>query len=382
MIYFDYSANTPIDSNVLDIFVEATRKYTANANSNHSLGKLAKQQIDNCSSYIADYFNCNANGIIYTSSASESNNLVIKGIADKFKDKGNHIIISAMEHSSVIAPCNFLSSLGYNVSVISTNSQGIVDLDELKTAITDKTILVSICTVNSELGTIQPIREIANIVKEHENCVFHTDATQAIGKININFSSNFTDVFSTIMPQNVDFVTFTPHKFYGLNGIGVLVNRNNIPITPLIHGGKSTTVYRSGSPDTAGIIALQYALKKSLDNLNERYSYVKKLNELFRNKLSNYSCIHINSPINAVPHILNFSLIDYDANKLVTELSNNGIYVSSNTACSLDNTPSNAVLSTTGDINLASNTIRISLSHLNTEDEISKFFKVFDFFIK
>ena len=135
MIYFDYSANTPVDDVVLNSFVKATKKYTANPNSRHYLGKLAKEQIDTTSSYIADYFNCDTDSIIYTSSASESNNLVFKGIADKYRNKGNHIIISSMEHSSVVAPCNYLTSLGYNVSVISTNCSGIVDLDEFKNTV-------------------------------------------------------------------------------------------------------------------------------------------------------------------------------------------------------------------------------------------------------
>lgn len=363
MIYFDYSANTPVDNAVLDTFVNATQKYTANPNSNHYLGKFAKEQIDNTSSFIANYFNCNSNGIIYTSSATESNNLVIKGIADRYKNQGKHIIISAMEHSSIVAPCNYLSSLGYNISVLSTNSAGIVDLDELKNTINDKTILVSVCSVDSELGVIQPINEIANIVKNYDNCFFHTDSTQAIGKINVDFS-------------NVDFVTFAPHKFYGLNGLGVLVNRSNIPITPLIHGGKSTTIYRSGSPDIASIMALDKAFKLALNSLNDRYSYVLNLNNILRNELLKYDCIHINSPVDASPFVLNFSLLNSDANTIIKDLNNNEIYVSNGTACSLDNILSKSVYSLTNDENIAKNTIRISLSYLNTENEIFEFIRV------
>ena len=360
MIYLDYSSNTPVDDRVLKTFIDSTKKYTGNPNSIHSLGKIAKDVIDNVSNNIANYFNCDKSGIIYTGSASEANNLVIKGIADRYKNNGNHIIVSAIEHSSIIAPCNFLSNLGYNITVIPLTSSGIIDMDMLKNSINDDTILVSVCTVDSELGVIQPIKEIAGIVKNYKNCMFHTDATQAIGKINSDFS-------------DVDFVTFTPHKFYGLNGLGVLVNRNTIPITPLIHGGKSTTIYRSSTPDTANICALDTAFKLAISNLDIHYSHILKLNNLLRNSLLKYDCIHINSPINAVPHILNFSTINSNAKEIISELNKPEIYVSSNTACSLNDAPSKAVLNLTNDNNLASNTIRVSLSHINTKDEIMEF---------
>ena len=215
MIYLDYAANTPVDEEVLNTYIESTRKYIANPNSSHQAGKLAKEKIDECSTHIAKYFNSKKESVIYTSGSSESNNLVLKGIVERNKNKGNHIIISPLEHSSIIAPCNYLSSHGFDVSILPLTKEGQVDLEVLKKTLTDKTILVSICAVDSELGTIQPINEIGNIVSKYPNCIFHTDATQAIGKIKIDYS-------------NVDFITFTPHKFFGLNGFGALINRNNI----------------------------------------------------------------------------------------------------------------------------------------------------------
>ncbi|MBR2248129.1 MAG: aminotransferase class V-fold PLP-dependent enzyme [Bacilli bacterium] len=253
MIYLDYAANTPVDKRVLKVFDDATIKYIANPNSSHDLGKLAKEEIDKVSSNISKYFDTNKENIIYTSGASESNNLIIKGVAEKAK--GKHIIISAVEHSSVIAPCNYLTNLGYDVSIIPLTKEGVIDLDVLKKEINDDTILVSICSVDSELGTIQPIEEVAKIVKEYKNCIFHTDATQAIGKIKHDYS-------------DVDFITFAPHKFFGLNGFGVLVNKNNKKITPIIHGGKSTTIYRSGTPVTANVLALNEAFNLAINNLD------------------------------------------------------------------------------------------------------------------
>ena len=210
MIYLDYAANTPVEKEVLKEYVSATTKYIANPNSTHPLGLEAKKIIDDSTQKISKYFNIEPNNIIYTSGSSESNNMVIKGIAEINKNKGKHIIVSAIEHSSIIAPCNYLANNGYEISVIPILENGQLDLNELKNTIRDDTILVSICYVDSELGTVQPIKEISKIVKKYENCIFHTDATQAVGKINVDF-------------KDIDFVTFAPHKFYGLNGFGVLL---------------------------------------------------------------------------------------------------------------------------------------------------------------
>ena len=369
MIYLDYAADTPVDDDVLNEFVFATKKYSANPNSSHPLGKEAKIRIDEASEVIANYFNCKKESVIYTSGSSESNNLVIKGIAEIRKNIGNKIIISALEHSSVVAPCNYLANLGYDVSIIPLDKDGLVDLNVLKKELDENTILVSIATVDSELGTIQPIKEIANIVKDFPNCVFHTDATQAIGKVKIDYN-------------DVDFITFAPHKFYGLNGFGVLINRNNTKITPLIHGGKSTTIYRAGTPVTGNVIALEKALTIAIDRLDDRYNYIKKLNNKLRNELSKINCIHINSPLNTIPNTINISLINKDTKSILKKLEENEIYLSTTTACSLDSSPSKSVLAITNDEDLAKNTIRISISHLTKEEEIDKFIEIFKELLK
>lgn len=364
MIYLDYAANTPVEKDVLKKFVESTTKYIANPNSSHPLGILAKEEIDKCSENITQMFNCKKESIIYTSGSSESNNLVIKGIAEKNKDLGKHIIISPIEHSSIIAPCNYLANNGYEITVLPLNSNGQIDLEKLKEEIRDDTILVSVCYVDSELGTIQPIKEIGSILKDYPNCIFHTDATQAVGKINCNFT-------------NCDFVTFAPHKFFGLNGFGVLLNTNNNKLIPLIHGGKSTTIYRSGTPVTANVTALNKALEIALNNLEERYIYISNLNKYLRDELSIFSQVHINSPINSIPNTLNISLIDIDAKKVVNKLSEKEIYLSTTSACSLSNVPSKSVYAITKDEELAKNSIRISISHLTKKEELETFLKEF-----
>ena len=364
MIYLDYAANTPVEDEVLNTFVSTTKKYTANPNSSHNLGKEAKEKIDESSALIAKYFNTTKESVIYTSGSSESNNLVIKGVAEARKHLGKKIIISAVEHSSVLAPCNYLSSLGYDISIIPLTENGIIDLGALKSEIDDETILVSICSVDGEIGTIQPLKEISKVVKKYPNCVFHTDATQAIGKVNIDY-------------DGVDFITFAPHKFYGLNGSGVLLNMNNIKIIPLIHGGKSTTVFRSGTPVTANVVALSKALDIAISKLDERYKYISTLNNKLRENFKNNKSIHINSPANAICNTLNISLIGKNTKNILKKLEEKEIYLSTTTACSLDDMPSKSVLAVTNDENLATNTIRISISHLTKEEDIDKFLKIF-----
>ena len=369
MIYLDYAANTPVDEEVLSVFNDATRKFIANPNSVHPLGQKAKEEIDKVSESVAKYFNTNKENVIYTSGSSESNNLVIKGIAQIKKEIGNKIIISAVEHSSVVAPCNYLATLGYDVSIIPLTKEGKVNLDVLKSELDEKTILVSICSVDSELGTVQPIREIAKLVKEYPNATFHTDATQAIGKVNIDF-------------DGVDFITFAPHKFFGLNGFGALVNVNNEKLIPLIHGGKSTTIFRSGTPVTANVVALGKAFELATTKLDERYEYIKILNNTLREELSKLDYVHINSPKDSIPNTLNISLINKDTKSILKELEENEIYLSTTTACALGCSPSKSVLAITGDEDLASNTLRISISHLTKKEEIMEFLRIFKSIIK
>lgn len=363
MIYLDYAANTPVDDIVINEFVKATKKFIANPNSSHHLGKEAKERIDEVSNNLANYFKCDRDGIIYTSGSSESNNLVIKGIAEN-KKKGK-IIISATEHSSIVAPVNYLVSNGFDVSIIPLDNKGIVDLKCLEKEMNDNVILVSINAVDSELGTIQPIDKIGKIVKKYKKCVFHTDATQAIGKIEIDYSMT-------------DFITFAPHKFFGLNGFGVLINRNNIKLTPLIHGGKSTTIFRSGTPVTANVCALGCAFELAISNLEERYKYISSLNKILRDRLSKISSVHINSPKNSIPNTLNISLVGKNTKKILKELEKNEIYLSTTTACALGDMPSKSVFAITGDKELAKNTIRISISHMTKKEDILKFLKLFE----
>lgn len=233
----------------------------------------------------------------------------------------------------------------------------------------EDTILVSVCSVDSGIGLRQPIEEIGEILKDYPNCYFHTDASQAIGKVSIDFT-------------NVDLVTITPHKFYGMNGFGMLIKKKNVSIKPQINGGKSTTIYRSGTPELANIASCTKALEIALENQEERYKYVKELSDKVKYKLKEYQNIHLNNTENSIPHTINFSIKGIKSLELQAKLESYDIYVSTKTSCCPIETPSKLIYALTKDKNLSSSSIRVSISHLTTEKEIEKFLKVFDIIYK
>ena len=251
MIYLDYTANTPADPDVLDAYLAAERRYIANPNSTHIAGQEARAEMERVTQSIAQHLGVQPAEIIYTSGASEANNLALKGIAHASRHIGKHIISTQLEHSSVGASLSALQQQGYEIDLLDIGRDGRVDLDQLRELMRDDTILVAVCAVDSELGTIQPIREIAGIVKPYPGCRLHVDATQAVGK---------TDLWL----DGVDTMSFTAHKFYGPNGIGALYKRRGLVIEPQISGGASTTIYRSGTPTLGLAVSLDAALTKAL----------------------------------------------------------------------------------------------------------------------
>lgn len=365
MIYLDYAANTPADEQVINTFSEISKTYVANPNSTHKLGRMASEHLSESTKKIANMLNVKESEIIFTSGASESNNMAIKGAAAYNKKYGKHIITTYLEHSSVNGAIGYLQNNGYEVDYADIAQDGKVDLDSLKELIRDDTILVSICYVDSEVGLIQPIDEIGKIIKDHPHCVFHVDATQAVGKMQVNF-------------EGAHMVTFAPHKFYGLNGCGVLVKKENIMIEPLIHGGKSTSAFRSGTPALGMIVATEKALELAYENMSYKYDYVAAINTKLKYELKKYPKVKINSNENSVPFILNISIDKANAEQFKSELENHDIYVSTKSACCAPNTASRVVYALTKDRKRALSTLRISLSYLTTEEDISLFLDAFE----
>lgn len=369
-LYLDYAANTPVDEEVLKTFNNATLKYFANPNATHGLGVEVNEKIIKTTDEIINLFKENTclndnMEIVYTSGSSESNNLAIKGVAQSYKENGKHIISTFLEHSSVSSPLSYLKEQGYEIDIVGITSDGKVDVDELKRLIRDDTILVSVCYVDSEVGNVQPIQEIAEIVSKYPNCFLHVDATQAVGKTEVDFSS-------------VDLISFAPHKFNGLNGFGGLLKKKDMVLEPLINGGASTTIYRSGTPVIGQICALERALELTFDNFKKRYEYVNKLNEKLRSKLLSYDNVKINTVSKNNPYILNVSVNGIKAVDFKKELEEYGVCISIKSACTVTITPSRIVMSMTHDRKRAFASWRISLSHLVTEKDIDKFLEIFD----
>ena len=369
MIYLDYSATTPVNEEVLDTFVKVSRNFPGNPNSLHRLGVSSRELIDASTKQIADILNVKPSEIIYTSGASESNNTAIKGICLQYQNRGKHIITTNFEHSSIYGPISYLQTLGFEVDFVKTDANGIVDLDDLKSLLRDDTILVSITAVNSEIGIVEPIEEIGKILKDYPKCFFHSDLTQIIGKKEINL-------------ENVDLASFSAHKFFGLKGIGGLIKKEKINLVPLIHGGKSTTIYRSGTPAVALIASFAKALRLAYVDIEKHYNYVTKLNNMVKEELEKYSNIHINSNNKCSPYILNLSVMGIKPETMLHALEEEEIFISTQTACSSGNSYSKAVYSLTNDKELASSSIRISLSYVTKEEEIKifldKFIKIVD----
>lgn len=369
-IYLDYAANTPVDKEVLNTFSEVTLKYFANPNSTHGLGIITSQKIEETTSNILNIFHKETDisknsEIIYTSGSSESNNLAIKGVAKAYRENGKHIISTFLEHSSVSAPLTYLREQGYEIDIVNITNEGKVDIEHFKSLLRKDTILVSICYVDSEVGIVQPIDEISKILKEYPNCFLHVDCTQAIGKIKVNL-------------ENVDLISFAPHKFYGLNGFGALVKNKDIVLEPLIDGGASTSIYRSGTPVIGQICALEKALEITFEKFKERQNYVRNLNSKIRNAILKYDDVKINTILDENPYILNISVNNIKATEFKNKLEEYGICVSIKSACTVTITPSRIVMAMTHDRKRALSSWRISLSHLTKEEDITRFLEIFN----
>ena len=362
MIYLDYSATTPVAEEVIETYSKVCREFIGNPNSLHRLGLDAKKLIDASTKQISSILKVSQDEIIYTSGASEANNLAIKGVASKYSNRGRHIITTELEHSSIVAPLNYLQSRGYEIDFVKLDSNGLVDLNDLDRLIRDDTILVTIASVNSEVGIKQNLKEISKIVRKNPKIIFHSDVTQSIGKEVVDFSC-------------LDLASMSCQKFFGMKGIGALYKKNNLIIDPLIHGGKSTTKFRSGTPATPLIASFAKALRLVYEDFSSRDKYVNELSKYLKEKLKNLD-ISINSNDYCVPQILNLSIKNIKPETMQHALENYDIFISTQTACSTGDY-SKVVYALTNDKELASHSIRISLSYETTYEEIDKFIEVF-----
>ena len=369
MVYLDYSATTLVDSNVLNSFNRVVNEYPGNANSIHKLGMNAKLLMDKASTTISELLKVKASEVIFTSGASEANNLAILGTIDAFPNRGKHIISTKLEHSSVLETLKYLETKGYKIHYVKLNDDGTINLDDLKSLLNDDVCLVTICEVNSEIGIIQDINEIGKIIKKYPKCVFHVDGTQAVGKKEVNL-------------DNIDLYSFSGHKIYGLDGVGCLIKKEYLKLTPQIHGGKSQTIYRSGTPTVALDVSLAKALKLMLSNYQERYKKVLNNYNYLIDELKKIDGVIINSNDKCVPHIINLSLIGVKPETVLHALEQYEIYISTKTACSDKEDESLSVLELTKDRDKAKSSFRISISYLTTKEELDYFLDKFKIIVK
>lgn len=363
MIYLDYSATTPVDIDVFDTLSKVTKNYIGNPNSMHSLGQKSMELLESATKQIADIFGVSSNEIVYTGGSTESNNMAIIGAALANHKKGKHIIVSKLEHPSIYVICDYLKSIGFEISYVKNDSDGLIDFDDLKKLIREDTILVSISAVNSEIGIRQPLKMIRQIIKkENMGTIFHSDMTQAIGKVSVNM-------------RDTDLASVSGQKIFGPKGIGFLYKSSMIKVTPLLYGSTKENI-NPGTPPLPLIAALSKAVRLANENLEKKERFVTLLNEKIVNTLSKYPNILFNKTKYSIPHILNISVMDVMPEVMVHALASHEIYVSSNTACSSGEV-SNAVLAVYNDLNRAKHTIRISLSHVTTTEEINRFLEVF-----
>ena len=357
MIYLDYSANTPADPRVAEAFLRASLDYPGNPNSRHPAGQAAAKALADARAHIASLLGVLPEELIFTSGATEANNLALLGSTAARRHVGRHIISTALEHPSVSATLSYLQEVGYEIDLLPILPSGCIDLNALSSLLRKDTCLVSLSAVDSELGTLQPLAEAAALIGHFPDCHFHVDATQAIGKVPVDFSV-------------ADSVSFAPHKFYGLDGSGVLYKKKGIPLYPQLHGGESDSPYRSGTPALAEIRALETALELALAEEAARYDLVAAHNAYLRAALRGEAKVTVNSPATAVPHILNLSIAGFKGAAVQAALAQSDICISVKSACSTDALPSRAVFAVSRSRKNALASFRLSLSHLTTREEL------------
>ena len=358
IIYFDNAATTVANSEVLETYVKAKTSYFANPSSIHSLGQQANRLLDKAREQIVDLLKTPNHEVIFTSGATESINLAIKGYALKYQNRGKHIISTNVEHPAVKESLEQLKEqFGFDITYLKVNEKGELSLRDLESSIRKDTILVSVMAVNNETGVIFPLKEIASIVHKHPTVIFHSDVTQAIGKIELPY-------------QDIDMFSFSGHKIHGLNSSGALIKNKKIELLPVTSGGGQENGFRSGTSDVALDASLAKALRLAISSLKENYEKVALLQgKLMKYLLDNPSLYHINSSDN--PYIVNFSTLTKKASVVVEALSNEGIMVSSTSACHAHKEPiSEVVLAMSDNLALAKNTIRISFDASNTLEEV------------
>lgn len=359
--YFDNAATTRTDNQVIKEMLPFFSEEYGNPSSVYKLGRTVRKAVEEAREKIAKEINASPYEIYFTAGGSESDNLAIKGIAHANKDKGNHIITSKIEHHAVLETCKELENEGFEVTYIGVDKEGIIDLTELKSAIKDTTVLITVMFANNEVGTIQPIAEIGQIAKEH-NIIFHTDAVQAVGSIKID-----------VKEQQIDSLSMSGHKFYGPKGIGALYVKKGIQFNKLINGGHQEKNKRAGTENVPGIVGIGKAIELAYANLEGNNKRIKSLRDYYLEEVKkSIPNIKINGDmVNRLPGNINISFRGVEGDALLFNLDLNGIYASTGSACTSGSLEPSHVLTAMGlkeeDTGSA---LRITIGKNNTKEEV------------
>ncbi|MDU6359046.1 MULTISPECIES: cysteine desulfurase NifS [Zhenhengia] len=360
-IYLDHAATTPVKPEVLDAMMPYFTQSFGNPSSIYQVAQINKKAIDDARETIAKHLGANTNEIFFTSGGTEADNWAIKGIVEANKNKGNHIITTKIEHHAVLHTCEYLEKQGFEVTYLDVNEEGVIDLEALKAAIKDTTILISIMYANNEVGTIMPIKEIGAIAKEH-GIAFHTDAVQAIGQVRID-----------VKEQNIDALSLSGHKIYGPKGIGVLYIRRGLRITNLIHGGAQERGRRAGTENVPAIVGIAKAMELAYTDFEAKNERIKDLRDKLMNGILEsipYSKLN-GSSTNRLVNNVNIGFEFVEGESLLLLLDMNGVAASSGSACtsgSLD--PSHVLLALGLPHEKAHGSLRLTLGEGTTEQEV------------
>lgn len=360
-VYLDNAATTPVKEEVLNAMLPYFTEKYGNPSSIYRLGQETRAAIDEAREKIANAIGANSREIFFTGGGSEADNWAIKGIAYANRDKGNHIITSKIEHHGVLHTCEYLERNGYEITYLDVDENGIIDIEQLKNSITDRTILITIMFANNEIGTIQPIKEIGRIAKENK-IYFHTDAVQAIGNIKIDVND-----------LNIDLLSMSAHKLYGPKGVGALYIRQGIKIHPHIHGGAQEKNRRAGTENVPAIVGFGRAIELAHETIDAHNENLKKLRDKFiKDIYEKIDYVRLNGhPENRLPGNVNFSFEFIEGESLLLSLDMVGISASSGSACtsgSLD--PSHVLLAIGLPHEIAHGSLRLTLGDFNTEEEV------------
>lgn len=367
MIYLDNSATTKPDSAVIESFQKTSEKFFANPSSIHQLGGTTEKLLQKAKEQAASILQVEANEIIFTSGGTEGNNIAIKGIALEHQNRGKHIITTAIEHPSVEEACQSLEKLGFEITMLPVDEKGIINLEDLKRAIREDTILVSIMHVNNEIGSIQPIEEIGKILRQYPKLFFHVDAVQSLGKVPVN-----------IYESGIDLCTFSGHKIHGLKGTGILFVNKTTKLFPLFHGGGQENGLRSGTENVAGAVSMVKALRLIHEKEKQYANHLKEMRDYLWKELKQFDDVIINSPEDGAPHILNISVPGLKPEVMIHMLGEEGIYISTKSACSSKQKDESKILVACGfSRDVAISGLRISLSYDNRMEEMKRFIDVF-----